>query len=119
MGKSDANEPMLAVPSAGLGSNEDVSEYRFQKFAATFFQSNATHQYSRKPLKSSLLSLQTQGDQLVNKTKTKTNNRLKDNFTLYIIYIFCWAVGGFSFVGDHSSLYGRHARAEVSLNRAR
>uniref|UniRef100_A0A0P6FXT3 Unconventional myosin-X n=1 Tax=Daphnia magna TaxID=35525 RepID=A0A0P6FXT3_9CRUS len=64
MGKSDANEPMLAVPSAGLGSNEDVSEYRFQKFAATFFQSNATHQYSRKPLKSSLLSLQTQGDQL-------------------------------------------------------
>ena len=64
--KGDVDEPMLAIPpSTGLGYNEDLSEYRFQKFAATFFQSNATHQYSRKPLKSSLLSLQTQGDQLV------------------------------------------------------
>lgn len=73
IGKSD-NEPMLAIPQASTGSgfNEDLSEYRFQKFAATFFQSNATHQYSRKPLKSSLLSLQTQGDQLVNENQTKT-----------------------------------------------
>ena len=70
--KSD-DEPMLAIPPiTGLGFNEDLSEYRFQKFAATFFQSNATHQYSRKPLKSSLLSLQTQGDQLVNENQTKT-----------------------------------------------
>jgi myosin-7 len=69
--KSD-DEPMLAIPpSTGL-PQEDLSEYRFQKFAATFFQSNATHQYSRKPLKSSLLSLQTQGDQLVNENQTKT-----------------------------------------------
>ncbi|XP_046447605.1 myosin-VIIa-like isoform X1 [Daphnia pulex] len=63
--KGDVDELMLAIPpSTGLGPTEDLSEYRFQKFAATFFQSNATHQYSRKPLKSSLLSLQTQGDQL-------------------------------------------------------
>ena len=65
-GKGDVNEELLAIPpSTGLGYSEDLSEYRFQKFAATYFQSNATHQYSRKPLKSSLLLLQTQGDQLV------------------------------------------------------
>ncbi|XP_026329632.1 myosin-VIIa isoform X1 [Hyposmocoma kahamanoa] len=43
---------------------EDLSEFKFQKFAATYFQGNVTHQYSRKPLKHPLLPLQTQGDQL-------------------------------------------------------
>ncbi|GBP20574.1 Myosin-VIIa [Eumeta japonica] len=43
---------------------EDLSEYKFQKFAATYFQGNVTHQYSRKPLKHPLLPLHTQGDQL-------------------------------------------------------
>lgn len=45
---------------------EDLSEFKFQKFAATYFQGNVTHQYSRKPLKHPLLPLHTQGDQLVN-----------------------------------------------------
>lgn len=44
---------------------EDLTEFKFQKFASTYFQGNVTHQYSRKPLKYSLLPLQTQGDQLV------------------------------------------------------
>ena len=48
---------------------EDLSEYKFQKFAATYFQGTFTHQYSRKPLKHSLLPLQTQGDQLVTSYK--------------------------------------------------
>ncbi|BES88965.1 Myosin-VIIa [Nesidiocoris tenuis] len=43
---------------------EDLSEFKFQKFAATYFQGNVTHQYSRKPLKHPLLPLLTQGDQL-------------------------------------------------------
>lgn len=43
---------------------EDLSEFKFHKFAATYFQGNMTHQYSRKPLKHSLLPLHTQGDQL-------------------------------------------------------
>jgi myosin-7 len=43
----------------------DLSEFKFQKFAATYFQGNSTHNYSRKPLKQSLLPLETQGDQLV------------------------------------------------------
>lgn len=36
---------------------EDLSEFKFQKFAATYFQGNVTHQYSRKPLKHPLLPL--------------------------------------------------------------
>ena len=43
---------------------EDLSEFKFQKFAATYFQGTVNHQYSKKPLKNSLLPLQTQGDQL-------------------------------------------------------
>lgn len=44
--------------------DEDLSEFKFQKFAATYFQGNITHYYSRKPLKHPLLPLHTQGDQL-------------------------------------------------------
>lgn len=47
-----------AVPE----DKDDLSEYKFQKFAATYFQGSASHQYQRKPLKNSLLPLQTQGD---------------------------------------------------------
>jgi myosin-7 len=52
---------MQTVPE----DEEDLSEFKFQKFAATYFQGNITHQYSRKPLKHPLLPLHTQGDQLV------------------------------------------------------
>lgn len=44
---------------------EDLSEFKFQKFAATYFQGNVTHMYSRRPLKHPLLPLLAQGDQLV------------------------------------------------------
>jgi myosin-7 len=54
--------PMQTLPN----DEEDLSEFKFQKFAATYFQGNITHQYSRKPLKHPLLPLHTQGDQLVN-----------------------------------------------------
>uniref|UniRef100_A0A1B6CKI8 Myosin-VIIa n=1 Tax=Clastoptera arizonana TaxID=38151 RepID=A0A1B6CKI8_9HEMI len=61
--KTDQNElitPMQIAPE----DEEDLSEFKFQKFAATYFQGNITHQYSRKPLKHPLLPLHTQGDQL-------------------------------------------------------
>lgn len=45
--------------------DEDLSEFKFQKYAATYFQGNINHQYSKKPLKHPLLPLHTQGDQLV------------------------------------------------------
>jgi myosin-7 len=46
---------------------EDLSEYKFQKFATTYFQGNVTHQFSKRALKQPLLPLQTQGDKLVSK----------------------------------------------------
>ncbi len=43
----------------------DLSEYKFPKFAATYFQGNVTHTYSKKKLKHSLLPLKHEVDQLV------------------------------------------------------
>lgn len=41
---------------------EELSTYNFAKFAATYFIKNATHQYSKKALKDSLLDLPTPDD---------------------------------------------------------
>lgn len=41
---------------------EDLSEYDFRKFAATYFAGNTSYQYSRKPLKRPLL----EGDDDIN-----------------------------------------------------
>lgn len=63
---SQPNESEIISPmQVHQEDEEDLSEFKFQKFAATFFQGNVGHQYSRKPLKHSLLPLHTQGDQLV------------------------------------------------------
>ncbi|XP_061537094.1 unconventional myosin-VIIa-like isoform X7 [Phycodurus eques] len=43
---------------------EDLSEYKFAKFAATYFQGTATHTYVRRPLKQPLLFHEDEGDQL-------------------------------------------------------
>lgn len=44
---------------------EDLSEYKFSKFAATYFQGVSTHTYIRRPLKQPLLFHEDEGDQLV------------------------------------------------------
>lgn len=44
--------------------DENLDEYIFTKFAATYFQGNASPEYSKKPLKQSLLPLKSEGDQL-------------------------------------------------------
>lgn len=44
---------------------EDLSEYKFAKFAATYFQGTTTHSYTRRPLKQPLLYHDDEGDQLV------------------------------------------------------
>lgn len=62
---TQTNENEIITPMQTASEDEeDLSEYKFQKFAATYFQGNITHQYSRKPLKHPLLPLHTQGDQL-------------------------------------------------------
>ena len=43
---------------------EDISDYKFSKFAAMYFQANATHTYIRRPVRQSLLPLKTEGDHL-------------------------------------------------------
>ena len=66
-GKIDDDDDMIAAIPRPAGDNEDLTEYKFQKYAATYFQGNVNHQYSRKNLKQPLLNLQHQGDQLVSK----------------------------------------------------
>ncbi|XP_041586303.1 unconventional myosin-VIIa isoform X2 [Vulpes lagopus] len=44
---------------------EDLSEYKFAKFAATYFQGTTTHTYTRRPLKQPLLYHDDEGDQLL------------------------------------------------------
>uniref|UniRef100_A0A8C9R118 Myosin VIIAa n=1 Tax=Scleropages formosus TaxID=113540 RepID=A0A8C9R118_SCLFO len=44
--------------------DEDLSEYKFAKFAATYFQGTSTHSYVRRPLKQPLLFHEDEGDQL-------------------------------------------------------
>uniref|UniRef100_A0A8C1T6Q8 Myosin VIIAa n=1 Tax=Cyprinus carpio TaxID=7962 RepID=A0A8C1T6Q8_CYPCA len=46
---------------------EDLSEYKFAKFSATYFQGTTTHSYVRRPLKQPLLFHEDEGDQLVTK----------------------------------------------------
>uniref|UniRef100_A0A8D0L834 Myosin VIIA n=1 Tax=Sphenodon punctatus TaxID=8508 RepID=A0A8D0L834_SPHPU len=43
---------------------EDLSEYKFAKFADTYFQGTTTHTYIRRPLKQPLLYHEDEGDQL-------------------------------------------------------
>ncbi|XP_013168308.1 PREDICTED: myosin-VIIa isoform X1 [Papilio xuthus] len=60
-----ADQQEMVTPMQTTSEDEeDLSEFKFQKFAATYFQGNVTHQYSRRPLKHPLLPLHTQGDQL-------------------------------------------------------
>ncbi|CAG0921158.1 unnamed protein product, partial [Notodromas monacha] len=63
-GSSSHVDLINAVPHAPEEEGEDLSEYKFHKFAATYFQGNANHAYSRKPLKQPLMGLHAQGDQL-------------------------------------------------------
>lgn len=46
---------MIPIPQAV--EEEAFDEFNFRKFAATYFIGNTSHQYSRRPLKQSLLDL--------------------------------------------------------------
>lgn len=62
--KTDDQQDIITDMQPVIDDTEDLSEFKFQKFAATYFQGNITHQCSRKPLKHPLLPLHAQGDQL-------------------------------------------------------
>ena len=45
--------------------DEDISDYKFAKFAATYFQGSSTHTYIRRPLKQPLVNLKHEQDRVV------------------------------------------------------
>jgi len=53
----------LSLPT--LEAEENLSDYKFPKFAATYFQGAATHAYIRRPMKQPLLALKNEQDKLV------------------------------------------------------
>ncbi|XP_054884049.1 myosin VIIAa isoform X2 [Poeciliopsis prolifica] len=53
-----------ALPLPEDDEEEDLSEYKFAKYAATYFQGTTTHTYVRRPLKQPLLFHEDEGDQL-------------------------------------------------------
>uniref|UniRef100_A0A1I8GD03 Myosin VIIa n=1 Tax=Macrostomum lignano TaxID=282301 RepID=A0A1I8GD03_9PLAT len=59
-----ASSPTGAELPAVPGADEDISEYRFAKYAATYFQGNATHTHTRRALKQPLTALKNEGDQI-------------------------------------------------------
>ncbi|XP_056586793.1 unconventional myosin-VIIa [Triplophysa dalaica] len=59
--EEDIIDEALQLPD---DEEEDLSEYTFAKFAATYFQGNATYTYVRRQLKQPLLFHEDEGDQL-------------------------------------------------------
>uniref|UniRef100_A0A671TUZ3 Myosin VIIA n=1 Tax=Sparus aurata TaxID=8175 RepID=A0A671TUZ3_SPAAU len=57
-------EVLNEAPPLPEEEDEDLSEYKFSKFAATYFQGVSTHTYIRRPLKQPLLFHEDEGDQL-------------------------------------------------------
>ncbi|KAF5273638.1 hypothetical protein FQR65_LT04638 [Abscondita terminalis] len=53
-------EPNDLIP--GFDKEAEIKDYNFRKFAATYFAGNNNHQFSKKPLKESLLELPTPDD---------------------------------------------------------
>lgn len=55
----------MRVPALPDDDDEDISQMKFTKFAATYFQGNNNASYIRRVLKMPLLPLRNEGDQLV------------------------------------------------------
>ncbi|XP_047186505.1 unconventional myosin-VIIa-like isoform X3 [Scophthalmus maximus] len=60
----EEDEVLNEAPPLPDEEDEDLSEYTFSKFAATYFQGLSTHTYIRRPLKQPLLFHEDEGDQL-------------------------------------------------------
>lgn len=58
----EPNEVIIPTPKKKADPLEEG--YKFQKFAAAYFQGNVSHLFMRKPLKTSLLPMQTQADNM-------------------------------------------------------
>ncbi|KAM3842174.1 unconventional myosin-VIIa-like, partial [Diretmus argenteus] len=63
-GEEAEEEVLNEAPPLPEEEEEDLSEYKFSKFAATYFQGVSTYTYIRRPLKQPLLFHEDEGDQL-------------------------------------------------------
>uniref|UniRef100_A0AAX7SFR4 Myosin VIIAb n=1 Tax=Astatotilapia calliptera TaxID=8154 RepID=A0AAX7SFR4_ASTCA len=63
-GEEAEEEVLSEAPPLPDEEEEDLSEYKFSKFAATYFQGVSIHTYIRRPLKQPLLFHEDEGDQL-------------------------------------------------------
>lgn len=61
--RNSAINKSISIPSM-IKTHDDLSEYSFAKYAATYFSGNQSHQFSKKQLKSSLLDLILPADQI-------------------------------------------------------
>jgi myosin VIIa len=64
--ESEHNDTNSIPKPTGDDANkrEDLSAYDFAKFAATYFSSNTSHQFSKRQIKQSLLDLPLPADQI-------------------------------------------------------
>lgn len=62
----------IAIPDAKstIINEEDLRNYSFAKYAATYFEAHQTHQYSRRQLKSALLQTDRPHDQIAAQVNT-------------------------------------------------
>ncbi|CAF3514389.1 unnamed protein product [Rotaria sp. Silwood1] len=64
MPQSNDNIERIDKPLPLPDQDEDLKEYTFAKFASTYFQGNATPQFTKKTLKQPLLAIKSERDQL-------------------------------------------------------
>lgn len=56
-------EELIEIPHS-QHPQEDLSEYNFQKYAATYFSGNQSYQFSKRQLKCALLDVPSTADQI-------------------------------------------------------
>uniref|UniRef100_H2YRW8 Uncharacterized protein n=1 Tax=Ciona savignyi TaxID=51511 RepID=H2YRW8_CIOSA len=60
----DGNGEAADTSIPHMEEKEDISEYKFSKFAATYFQANATNAHTKRQLKTPLLHHENEGDKM-------------------------------------------------------
>lgn len=75
MNGSEAGSEIESRPKVPQ-EDEDLLQYQFGKFAATYFQGNANSSYVRKPLRYPLLQHENVGDQIVSADRIESSTAI-------------------------------------------
>ena len=86
-------EQAQVADTEGLGlpmpeMEENLADYKFPKFAATYFQGSATPTYIRRPIKQPLLALKSQQDRQVCDGCTDSSSLTTHTHTFFPFEIF-------------------------------